>query len=153
ISAHIKEYAPDAYFLDICGFWENNLKGDMFMGTQKLVAELHRVHPAIPPVAEMMYDAQMVIFPMSHVSRYALNRQHGYFDYVASYHHMSHPAPGRGATGCHEAGFGRFRPVTLEQLEIPTITFADDTFDKYKDLVETDIKTAQQRFTNRGGNT
>ncbi len=153
ISAHIKEYNADAYFLDICGFWENNLKGDMFTGTQQIVAELARLHPHIPPVAEMMYDAQMGIFPMSHVSRYGMNRQKGYFDYVASFHHMSHPAPGRGSTGCHEAGFGRYQPVRVDQLEIPTITFGDDTFDKYRDLVETDIKRAQQRFVNHGGNT
>lgn len=149
ISSIIKEYGIDAYFLDICGFWENNPDGDMFIGVQKLVTELARLHPNIPAVAEMQYDAQMGIIPMSHAPRFALYRK-GNYTYVASFDHLSHPAPGRGSTGVHEYGFNRYQPVTLNQIQIPTITFVDDTFNLYRQLVEADIATANSRFEARG---
>ena len=150
IAAMIDKYHVDAYFLDICGFWENNPAGDMFAGTEKLVKALAARYPGIPAVAEMQYDAQMGIIPMSHAARYPLYPQ-GNFDHVASFAHLSHPAPGRGSTGVHEAGFRQYRPVSVTQREIPTITFADDTFDKWRDLVEADIAVASQRFAQRGG--
>jgi hypothetical protein len=150
ISAMIDKYRIDAYFLDICGFWENNPDGDMFVGTQKLVKSLATRYPGIPAVAEMQYDAQMGIIPMSHAPRYPLYPQ-GNYDHVASFSHLSHPAPGRGSTGVHEAGFRPYKPVTLTQREIPTITFVDDTFDKWRDLVEADIEVARQRLAKRGG--
>jgi hypothetical protein len=150
IAAMIDKYRVDAYFLDICGFWENNPDGDMFVGTQKLVKSLATRYPGIPAVAEMQYDAQMGIIPMSHAPRYPLYPQ-GNYDHVASFSHLSHPAPGRGSTGVHEAGFRQYRPVTLTQREIPTISFVDDTFDKWRDLVEADIEVARQRLAQRGG--
>ena len=152
IAAMIDKYHVDAYFLDICGFWENNPDGDMFVGTQKLVKSLATRYPGIPAVAEMQYDALMGIIPMSHAARYPLYPE-GNYGHVASFSHLSHPAPGRGSTGVHEAGFGRYRPVSLTQREIPTITFADDTFDKWRDLAEADIAVARQRLAQRGGMT
>ena len=150
IAAMIDKYRVDAYFLDICGFWENNPDGDMFVGTQKLVKSLATRYPGIPAVAEMQYDAQMGIIPMSHAARYPLYPQ-GNFDHVASFAHLSHPAPGRGSTGVHEAGFGNYTPVTLTQPGIPTISFVDDTFDQWRALVEADIAVARQRHAQRAG--
>ncbi|UAK24766.1 hypothetical protein [Sphingomonas nostoxanthinifaciens] len=139
----------DAYFLDIAGLWENNDRGDMFEGTRALVADLARRLPGRPPIAEMQYDAQMGVMPMSQVARYPLYPQAN-FDHVASFDHLSHGAPGRGATGVHEAGFNRYRPVTADQRPIPTITFADRTFDDDLAAVQRDIATAKARFAARG---
>lgn len=150
IAAMIATYRVDAYFLDICGFWENNPDGDMFVGTQKLINSLATRYPGIPAVAEMQYDALMGITPMSHAPRYPLYPK-GYYDHVVSFAHLSHPAPGRGSTGVHEAGFRAYQPVSLTQREIPTITFVDDTFDLWRHLVEADIDTARRRLIERGG--
>jgi hypothetical protein len=152
ISAMVQRYRVDAYFLDICGMWENNPDGDMYLGTRQLVQALAKRHPGVPAVAEMQYDAQMSITPMAQVSRYQ-QYPRGHFDYVASFSHLSRPAPGSGASGVHEAGFGAYKLVTLEQREIPTITFADDTWERHRALVEADIATAMRRFEQRGRKT
>ncbi|MGC4031411.1 MAG: hypothetical protein QM754_06680 [Tepidisphaeraceae bacterium] len=149
ISTIVNNYDIDAYFLDICGFWENNPDADMFTGVQQLVTELKGRHPEVAAVAEMQYDAQMGLIPMSHAARYSLYRS-GNYEYVASFDHLSHPAPGRGSTGIHEYGFNRYQPVKSDQIQIPTIAFVDDTFDTYLQLVETDISTANERFEKRG---
>lgn len=152
ISAMVERYGVDAYFLDICGMWENNPDGDMFLGTRELVRGLAQRHPGVAAVAEMQYDAQMGIIPMAHVSRYAQYPQ-AHYDHVASFSHLSRPAPGSGATGVHEAGYGKYQPVTLEQREIPTITFAGDTWERHLALAEADIATANLRYARRGRRT
>lgn len=152
ISAMVARYGVDAYFLDICGLWENNPDGDMFVGTRKLVQSLARRHPGVAAIAEMEYDAQMGIIPMAQVTRYGLYPQ-GHFDYVASFSHLSTPAPGSGSSGVHESGFGTYKPVKPDQREIPTITFSGDTLARYPDLVAADMATAAQRLRQRGGRT
>ncbi len=148
ISDMLTRYPIDAYFLDICGLWENNPDGDQLEGTRQLVEGLAAKHPGIIPVAEMSFDAQMGFIPMNHVPRYSLYPQASY-EAVASFNHLSYPAPGRGSSGVHEIGFGHYRPVTLEQTQIPTITFVDDTFTKNRDVVMKDIATAKARFAAR----
>jgi len=148
ISDMISRYAIDAYFLDICGLWENNLQGDMHLGLRQLVNTLASRHPGVAPIGEMLYDAQMAFIPMNHVPRYALIPDES-FDRVPSFRHLSWPSPGTGSTGVHEYGFNTYKPVTLEQREIPTITFVDDTFSKRRDLVMRDIATARGRFEAR----
>jgi hypothetical protein len=128
ISAVIEQFGVDAYFLDIAGAWENNRKGDMYVGTLDLIADIRARHPGVPPIGEMLYDAQMACIPMSQVTRYS---QHpaGHDAYVRSFQHLSHPAPGRGSTGVHEAGFGVYQgEIAPEQRAIPTLTVVDDTF-------------------------
>lgn len=142
-------YPMDAYFLDICGLWENNLSGDMLIGTRTLVEELAVSHPGIVPIAEMTYDAQNGFIPMNHVPRFPLYPQAS-FDTVASFNHLSSPAPGRGSSGVHEIGFTTYRPVKLDQPQIPTITFVDDTFTAFRELVMKDIAAAKARFAARG---
>ena len=139
----LSRYPLDAYFLDICGLWENNPDGDMMLGTRMLVRDLARKHPGVMPVAEMQYDAQMGFIPMNHAARYGLYPQAN-DDVVASFNHLSWPAPGRGSSGVHENGFGRYRPVAADQRTIPTITFVDDTFDRNRELVMKDIATAKR---------
>lgn len=152
IADMLSRYPIDAYFLDICGLWENNTAGDMMLGTRMLVEELAASHPAVPPIAEMVYDAQMGFIPMNHVTRYPLYPQAS-FGTVASFDHLSHPAPGRGSSGVHEIGFRSYRPVRPDQPQIPTITFVDDTFTAFRDLAMKDIATARQRFAARGQRT
>jgi hypothetical protein len=140
----IKDYHVDSYFMDIAGLWENNPKADMYVGTQQLVADLAQRHPGVLPIAEMHYDALMSMFPLSQVPRYPLYPA-GYYSYADSYNHLSTPAPGTGSTGVHEYGFSKPRPVSVSQRPIPTITFANDTFDKYREQVAQDIQAAKAR--------
>lgn len=143
ISATVKQFGVDGYFLDIAGGWANNQKADMNVGTRLMVEELRRRHPGIPPVGEMLYDAQMAYIPMSQVTRYALHPA-GHDRYVRSYEHLSRPAPGRGSTGVHEAGFGHYKPdIAADQRAIPTITIVDDTFDKEQATMESYIAQAK----------
>jgi len=66
--------------------------------------------------------------------------------YCRSFFHLSTPAPGRGSTGVHEAGFGQFHPhIGKDQFTIPTITVVDDTFAKYRNVMEQIIDGAKVR--------
>jgi hypothetical protein len=67
--------------------------------------------------------------------------------YVREFMHLANPAPGRGSSGVHEIGFTRFDPKTLalNELQIPTITVVDDTFDRYKDVMTEIIDRAKKR--------
>lgn len=150
ISATISQFGVDGYFLDIAGAWENNTKGDMYLGTVKLVEKLRARHPGVPPIGEMLYDAQMACIPMSQVTRYAMHPA-GHDAYVRSFEHLSRPAPGRGSTGVHEAGFGVYKPeIAGDQRAIPTITVVDDTFDKERDAMADYIRQAKQWMARRG---
>ena len=140
----VRRYNIDAYFLDICGLWENNPDGDMFVGLKMLVERLARNFPGVPPVGEMLYDAQLGIIPMTHVSRYPLYPK-AQFDHVAVFRHLSHPAPG-GSTGVHEQGYLPYKPAAIDDRVIPTITFVGDTLERHAALVEADIETANRRY-------
>jgi hypothetical protein len=146
ISDIVGTYGVDAYFLDIVGGWVNNDKADMHEGTRLLVEDLRRRHPQTAVVGEMHYDALLGFIPMYHsfspreiapvVQRYSR-----YFQ------HLSHPAPGRGSSGVHEYGFGRFDPVTLSlnAFALPTLNVVDDTFDRHKAEMEAVIRRARER--------
>jgi hypothetical protein len=142
----IERYGVDAYFLDIVGGWVNNPKADMHEGTRQLVAGLRRRFPGVPAVGEMHYDALLEFIPMYHSFGQTLIapriQQHARF-----FQHLSHPAPGRGSTGVHEAGFGRWNPRTLSLTEqtIPTLNVVDDTFDTYRNEMDAVISEAKKR--------
>lgn len=140
----VGQYHFDSYFLDIAGLWENNPQADMYEGTRQLVADLAQRRPGVLPIAEMHYDALLGVLPLSQVPRYA-QYPAAYYDYAQAYDHLSHAAPGPGSTGVHEYGFSRYRPVTVDQRQLPTITFTDDTFDKYRAEVTRDIQAAKAR--------
>jgi hypothetical protein len=146
ISDVIGRYHPNAYFLDIVGGYVNNTKADMHEGTRRLVMELRKKYPDVAPVGEMHYDAMMEFIPLYHsfgqteitdiVQRYA-----------RFFQHLSSPAPGRGSSGVHESGFGRWNAQTLglRDSQIPTLQIVDDTFDKHRDDMEAVIQAARKR--------
>ena len=142
----IQRYGVDAYFLDIVGGWVNNPTADMHEGTRRLVDDLRRRFPAVVGIGEMHYDALLAVMPMYHSFGQTLIadvvQRHARF-----FQHLSHPAPGRGSTGVHEAGFGRWNPQTLSLSEfaIPTLNIVDDTFDKYRSEMERVIEQAKTR--------
>jgi hypothetical protein len=142
----IQRYGVDAYFLDIVGGWVNNPKADMHEGTRQLVAGLRRRFPMVPAIGEMHYDALLEFIPMYHSFGQTLVvgdvQRHARF-----FQHLSHPAPGRGSTGVHEAGFGRWNPDTLSLTEhtIPTLNVVDDTFDKYRAEMDAAMQEAKRR--------
>ena len=142
----IQRFGVDAYFLDIVGGWVNNPKADMHQGTRRLVAELRKRFPRVAAVGEMHYDALLEFIPMYHSFGQTLVadliQRHGRF-----FQHLSHPAPGRGSTGVHEAGFGRWNPQTLSLTEttIPTLNVVDDTFDSYRAEMDAVIQKAKLR--------
>ena len=63
------------------------------------------------------------------------------------FQHLSHPAPGRGSTGVHEAGFGRCSPQTLSLTDttIPTLNVVEDTFDTYRAEMDAVMQEAKGR--------
>jgi hypothetical protein len=67
--------------------------------------------------------------------------------YSRAYAHLSAPAPGRGSSGVHESGFGRFNTETLglSPGSIPTLQIVDDTFAKYRDVMTAVIAKAKAR--------
>jgi hypothetical protein len=142
----IDRYGVDAYFLDIVGGWVNNTKADMHEGTRQLVGALRQRFPGVPAVGEMHYDALLEFIPMYHSFGQTLIadriQRHARF-----FQHLSHPAPGRGSTGVHEAGFGRWNPRTLSLTEqtIPTLNVVDDTFDTYRDEMDAVMTEAKKR--------
>jgi hypothetical protein len=141
IDEMIAKYEVDAYFLDIVGGHINSRNGDMHEGTRKLVMELRAKHPGVPCVGEMAYDALVEFIPMFHVGLGRLGQ------YAKNFQHLSSPAPGRGSSGVHESGFGRFNPETLSLFAgaIPTLQIVDDTFAKYRDVMAAIIAKAKER--------
>jgi hypothetical protein len=141
IDEMIAKYGVDAYFLDIVGGHINSRNGDMHEGTRKLVMELRAKHPGVPCVGEMAYDALVEFIPMFHVGLGRLGQ------YAKNFQHLSSPAPGRGSSGVHESGFGRFNPETLSLFAgaIPTLQIVDDTFAKYRDVMAAIIAKAKER--------
>ena len=94
----------------------------------------------------MHYDALLEFIPLYHVfSQVAYPA--AVQKYARFFQHLSHPAPGRGSTGVHEAGFGRWNPETLSlrDEQIPTLSVVDDTFTTYRDQMEAVIRRARQR--------
>ncbi len=142
----IERFHVNAYFLDISGGWVNNPKADMHEGTRKLVATLRERYPDILACGEFYYDALFSFIPLFHVfseSAYpaALTK------YARAFQHLSHPAPGRGSSGVHEFGFSRFDPKTLSlgEHQIPTLNVVDDTFVRYRELMDQVIQRAKER--------
>jgi hypothetical protein len=142
----LDRFHADGYFLDIAGGWENNTKADMHEGTRKLVQDLRAKFPDALAVGEMSYDALLGILPVYHVYP-AAGYTPAFTKYSRAFQHLSLPAPGRGSSGVHESGFGRFNPQTLSLSpnQIPTITVVDDTFEKNRDVMSQIIAQAKQR--------
>jgi hypothetical protein len=139
----IERYQPDAYFLDIVGGWVNNPQADMHEGARQLIVELRRRYPQVSVVGEMHYDALLEFIPMFHAGPGSPS----VLEYAHFFQHLSHPAPGRGSSGVHESGFGRWNPQTLSlgPQQIPTLNIVDDTFDKYRDQMDAVIAEARRR--------
>ena len=137
----ITRYGVDAYFLDIVGGHINSRNGDMHAGTRRLVMDLRAKHPGVPCVGEMAYDALVEFIPMFHVGLGRLGQ------YAQHFQHLSSPAPGRGSSGVHESGFGRFDPETLSLSPgaIPTLQVVDDTFTAHRDVMAAIIAKARER--------
>jgi hypothetical protein len=147
IDEMVTRYGVDAYFLDIAGGWINDTKADMHEGLRRMVAELRAKHPHVACCGEMHYDAMLEFIPLYHSGgggRYARDyiQRHAHF-----FQHLSLPAPGRGSTGVHEAGFGRFNTETLSlaPTAIPTLNIADDTFSAQRDTMAAVIRKAKER--------
>ena len=141
IDEMITTYGVDAYFLDIVGGHINSRNGDMHAGTRRLVLDLRAKHPGVPCVGEMAYDALVEFIPMFQVGLGRMGQYSRYFQ------HLSSPAPGRGSSGVHESGFGRFNPDTLSLSPgaIPTLQVVDDTFAKHRDVMAAIIQRAMER--------
>jgi hypothetical protein len=140
IADAIERYGVDAYFLDITGGWVNNTAADMHEGLRRLVGELRSRYPGVLACGEFLYDALPAFIPLYHV--YAPR----FAPFARFFSHLSHPAPGRGSSGVHESGFGRWNPETLELSRreglIPTLTVVDDTFTTYREQMGAVIRTA-----------
>jgi len=146
IAAVIERYDVDAYFLDIAGGWINDPKADMHEGMRRLVADLRRRFPRVAAAGEMHYDALLEFIPMYHSFGQTLIadvvQRHARF-----FQHLSHPAPGRGSTGVHEAGICRWNPQTLSLSDtaIPTLNIVDDTFATCRAEMDAVIQQARAR--------
>jgi len=142
IADMIERYKVDAYFLDIAGGHVNTTTGDMHDGTKRLVMNLKSKYPGVLAVGEMPYDALHQFLPVYHAGGGARWQKYSRF-----FSHLSAPAPGRGSSGVHEAGFGRFNTETLGlgPTTIPTLQIVDDTFAKYRDVMTAVIAKAKQR--------
>jgi hypothetical protein len=142
IADAIERYGVDAYFLDIIGGHVNSTTGDMHEGTRRLVMDLREKYPKVACVGEMPYDALHGFIPMYHAGGGPR-----WMKYSRFYQHLSAPAPGRGSSGVHESGFGRFNPETLNLSPnaIPTLQVVDDTFTQHRDVMAAIIAKAKER--------
>jgi len=142
IAEMIETYGVDAYFLDIAGGHVNSTNGDMHEGTKRLVMDLRARYPKVACVGEMPYDALHGFIPMYHAGGGPRWNKYSRF-----FQHLSAPAPGRGSSGVHESGFGRFNTETLNLSPnaIPTLQVVDDTFAKHRDVMAAIIQKAKER--------
>lgn len=142
----IQRYGVDAYFLDIAGGWVNNPTADMHAGMRRLVGDLRQRYPRVLACGEMHYDGLLEFIPLYQSGGGGLFKG-DVQRYARFFLHLSHPAPGRGSSGVHESGFGRFDPGTLSLSPdaIPTLNIVDDTFTKNRDVMAAIINAAKQR--------
>ena len=84
----------------------------MHEGTRLLVSGLRKKFPEALACGEMPYDALMSVLPLFQVFP-AGGYPAGFKKYCRAFQHLSLPAPGRGSSGVHESGFGRFNEKTL----------------------------------------
>jgi hypothetical protein len=139
----IERFKPDAYFLDIVGGHVNSATGDMHEGTKRMVLELKQRYPQCFCIGEMPYDALYEFIPVYHAGGGGR-----WTKYARFFSHLSAPAAGRGSSGVHEAGFGRFNTDTLgigQPPSIPTLQVVDDTFVKHRDVMSAIIAKAKER--------
>ncbi|HEX3865391.1 MAG TPA: hypothetical protein VHV78_01520, partial [Gemmatimonadaceae bacterium] len=142
IAEMIDHYGVDAYFLDIAGGHVNSTNGDMHEGTKRLVLNLRAKYPRVLCVGEMPYDALHGFIPVYHAGGGPRWQKYSRF-----FQHLSSPAAGRGSSGVHESGFGRFNEQTLSLSPnaIPTLQVVDDTFTAHRDTMAAIIERAKQR--------
>lgn len=142
IADMIERFGVDAYFLDIVGGHVNSTNGDMHEGTRALIKNLREKYPNVVGVGEMPYDALYEFIPMFHAGGGGRWRKYANF-----FQHLSAPAPGRGSTGVHEAGFQRFRTETLglNATAIPTLQVVEDTFTAHRPMMASIIAEAKKR--------
>jgi hypothetical protein len=142
----VDRYGVDAYFLDIAGGWINNTRGDMHAGMRQMVGALRQRYPHVLACGEMHYDGLMEFIPLYQSGGGGLFKDE-IQRYARFFQHLSHPAPGRGSSGVHESGFGRFDPDTLSLSPdaIPTLNIVDDTFTKHRDVMAAIIQAAKTR--------
>lgn len=142
IADMIERFGVDAYFLDIVGGHVNSTTGDMHEGTKRLVLNLRAKYPGVACVGEMPYDALHEFIPLYHAGGGARWQKYSRF-----FQHLSAPAPGRGSSGVHESGFGRFNTETLSLSPnaIPTLQVVDDTFTHHRDVMAAVIARAKAR--------
>ena len=145
IADSIDRFGMDAYFLDISAGWVNNPQADMHEGMRSLVADLRRRYPHVLACGEFHYDALLSFIPLYHVhSPRAV-------PFARFFSHLSHPAPGRGSSGVHESGFGRFDPETLALAHrdglIPTLSVVEDTFTTNREQALAVIRKAREWAT------
>ena len=141
--AHVIErFGVDAYFLDIVGGHVNSTNGDMHEGTKKLILSLRAKYPKVACVGEMPYDALYEFIPMFHAGGSPRWQKYARF-----FQHLSAPSPGRGSSGVHEWGFGKFNQETLglNPNAIPTLQVVDDTFTRHRDTMAAIIAKAKER--------
>ena len=114
----------------------------MHDGTRKLIVNLRQKFPKVVGVGEMPYDALYGFIPMYHAGGGGRWQKYARF-----FQHLSAPAPGRGSSGVHESGFGRFNATTLNlsQTAIPTLQVVDDTFTAHRDTMTAIIAAAKTR--------
>lgn len=142
IAETIERFGVDAYFLDIVGGHVNSTNGDMHDGTRRLVQNLRQKFPNVLPIGEMPYDALHEFIPVYQAGGGPRWRKYSRF-----YSHLSAPAPGRGSSGVHEWGFGKFNTETLglNPNAIPTLQVVDDTFTAHRDTMAAVIAAAKVR--------
>jgi hypothetical protein len=138
----IERFRVDSYFLDIVGGHVNSTTGDMHEGTKTMVRNLRERYPDCICVGEMPYDALYEFIPM-----YQAGGGGRWRKYAKFFQHLSAPAPGRGSSGVHEAGFQRFNTDTLNlnPNAIPTLQVVDDTFSRHRDTMAAIIAAAKSR--------
>lgn len=142
----VERYGVDAYFLDIAGGWINNTKGDMHTGMRQMVGDLRARYPHVLACGEMHYDGLLEFIPLYQSGGGGLYKEEIH-RYAKFFLHLSHPAPGRGSSGVHESGFGRFNPQTLSLSpdSLPSLNIVDDTFAKHRDAMAAVIAEAKRR--------
>ena len=142
----VDRYGVDAYFLDIAGGWINNTKADMHTGMRQMVGDLRAKYPHVLACGEMHYDGLLEFIPLYQSGGGGLFKDEIH-KYAKFFLHLSHPAPGRGSSGVHESGFGRFNPQTLSLSpdSLPTLNIVDDTFVKHRDAMAAVIAEAKRR--------
>lgn len=138
VSQAVIAYDLEIVYFDTTAAWANDPRYNLYEGYKALIRELNERHPGLMIAGEGWWDALLALFPIN-LSWMGVSRSFRYPQMLARYgralQHLMEGAPGLGSTGVFEGGYTPADRSPTTPGHIPSISFVDDTLNRFGDEV------------------